>query len=396
MKLFKVGTCVRTVAGALTFVLFFGGVVGAADIPRDQPGIYPLAQCESDSELNCIESIEIQNDDGSFTAGEVTDPGRKDWQGSQNWKIPGLQPEVGVSDVITASVFLIGQGTRHKNGITAPEFQVSSRLQIYLQPAEPINIPLEIESCIEDCYRFSQFSNEHSLRIKIRLSWLEIGLAQASLQDSVLGIEKIEGGSRLTLEGKALGAPGYVAVKGSGSSILTRKRADYISQRWVAMFLDKNDPSFPLACSRFGFPYVSGNYSSGGTPMWRGTDFSLEIWAPHSRDDGTDFFGYYEAIIPGKYASCLWKKDAARMSAYLKIEVLDQNGREKVATTSLGMRDGDLIVRAYNFTFSSPKIRLVPKSRVSKSGLISCKSGTEVKRIDPKKSSCPSGWTRGR
>ena len=396
MKLLKVGTCVRTVAGALTFVLFSGGVVSAADIPRDQPGMYPLARCESDTELNCIESIEIQNDDGSFTPGEISNGGRKDWQGSQNWKIPGLRPEVGISDVITASVFLIGQGTKHKNGSTAPEFQVSSRLQIYLQPAEPINIPLEIEGCIEDCYRFSQFGNERSLRIKIRLSWLEIGLAQASLQDSVLGIEKIEGGSRLTLEGKALGAPGYVGVKGSGSSILSRTRADYISQRWVAMFLDKNDPSFPLACSQFGFPYVSGNHSSGGTPRWSGSDFSLQIWAPHSRDDGTDFFGHYEAIIPGKYASCLWKRDTARMSAYLKIEVLDQNGREKVATTSLGMRDGDLIVRAYNFTFSSPKIRLVPKSRVSKSNLISCKRGSELKRIDPKKSSCPSGWTRGR
>ena len=396
MKLLKVGTCVRTVAGALTFVLFTGGVVNAADVPRDQPGTYPLARCESDTELNCIESIEIQNDDGSFTPGEITNGGRKDWFGYQNWKILGLIPEVGISDVITASVFLIGQGTKHKNGSTAPEFQVSSRLQISLHPAERTNIPITAENCAENCYRYSEFNNERSLRIKIRLSWLEIGLAQASLQDSVLGIEKIEGGSRLTLEGKALGAPGYVAIKGETSSILSRKRADYISQRWIAMFLDKNDPSFPLACSRFGFPYVSGNYSSGGTPMWKGTDFSLEIWAPHFRDDGTEFLGYYEAIIPGKYASCLWKKDAARMSAYLKIEVLDQNGREKVATTSLGMRDGDLIVRAYNFTFSSPKIRLVPKSRVSKSNLISCKKGAEVKRIDPKKSSCPSGWTRGR
>lgn len=396
MKLLKVGTCVRTVAGALTVVLFTGGVVNAADVPRDQPGTYPLARCESDTELNCIESIEIQNDDGSFTPGEISNGGRKDWFGYQNWKIPGLIPEVGESDLITAGVFLIGQGTRHKNGINAPEFTVSSRLQIHLHPAERTNIPITAENCAENCYRYSEFNNERSLRIKIRLSWFEIGLASASLQDSVLGIENIEGGSRITLEGKALGAPGYVAIKGETSSILSRKRADYISQRWIAMFLDKNDPSFPLACSRFGFPYVSGNYSSGGTPMWKGTDFSLEIWAPHFRDDGTEFLGYYEAIIPGKYASCLWKKDAARMSAYLKIEVLDQNGKEKVATTSLGVRDGDLIVRAYNFTFSSPKIRLVPKSRVSKSNLISCNKGAEVKRIDPKKSSCPSGWTRGR
>jgi hypothetical protein len=45
------------------------------------------------------------------------------------------------------------------------------------------------------------------------------------------------------------------------------------------------------------------------------------------------------------------------------VEVTSEDGEEKAAATSIAFRDGGVKIIARNFTFSSPKITVRPKTK---------------------------------
>ena len=361
------------------------------------PGVLNLRKCTSETALDCVESISIGGDNGTFVEGFA--PGtQQDWMlNCQNWKLPGLISK-SANETICAYVKLYGQGTSANNGVVGGDFLVSSRMSVALYGTGQLNefgAPAHRPTKGWPNYleEYPPLESQ-SFRMVFRFSWLDPGWAQSSLFQSNLKIEKITGGSRLMIEGKAGDRARFEFTPGVKCNVNSRTRADYVSNLWTADIIDKNDPNFKYECSQFGYPFISGNMSSLSTPSWDGSNFSLQISGPHFRPDGNLYLGYYEAILPEAYVKCLWERNVKTLSSFLRIEVLDENGVEKVATTTLGSQNGNLIIKAYNFTYSRPKIRLVPKSRAVQSSLMSCKKGQEISRIRNTKSGCPKGWIK--
>ena len=88
--------------------------------------------------------------------------------------------------------------------------------------------------------------------------------------------------------------------------------------------------------------------------------------APHYWSDGkTEWRGFYETAISGKVARCMWGVDP-RVTSYLSLEVYDEKGNEKAATTAVGVRNGLITVRAYSFTFSENTVSAKVKVKAGK------------------------------
>lgn len=352
-------------------------------LDRDTPVRMELTLCTDDADRDCIESLGLVTRSGivegrivsSFpeivqepvTAGGSTSgplTGRVVFR-SETWSIPGLKTESG-QDTIDPFIALTTPGLRWYDAAADFEYDVISQLEVEIFTGRDIEVDAR-PGCTpggSTCLRSEQILPRQVLRAVIRTSWFEPAWARSHLGGTKLRIEPLrDGGSRITVQGSALDSPGFFFGGGRDPRPERRDQFDFTDHRWTVYMLDANDPNFPEACARFGFPLISGNQWSSGTPIWdpRTQEMSLEMSAPHLDGSGKAFRGHYEAFIPAAYARCLWKAEPRRLQSRLIVEVTTEDGEEKAASTSIAFRDGGVRIVARNFTFSTPKITVRPK-----------------------------------
>jgi len=118
------------------------------------------------------------------------------------------------------------------------------------------------------------------------------------------------------------------------------------------------DSAFDPRCARFGAPWQSGLTWGAGRLHWVKSKSTLdfEIHAPHLDPHGKPLLGDFTAEIPLAWLRCFAGK---RLNpSYFTLSVVDEDGAEQVAATSLKVRQGTVHVRATGFHFSSPTIQL--------------------------------------
>lgn len=159
-----------------------------------------------------------------------------------------------------------------------------------------------------------------------------------------------------------------------------------------------NDPT-----SGFGVDGVSGKMyveTNGAcdfsTPVWNSSTQSLgwTVAAPHFLSDGTTVNkGFYEAMIPGSDATLLWGltniNEAA--SALTVSETSSGEASNNVAISSISIKNGNIIISATGFNFSSHTFKV--KKKLIKKTLI-CIRGKIVKRIVALHPRCPAGFRK--
>lgn len=143
---------------------------------------------------------------------------------------------------------------------------------------------------------------------------------------------------------------------------------------------------------------------SDGPPAFIDNQLSYTVMAPHFRPDGTTpFQGRYNLVLRSDVARCLYGFSSAPLQA--KIEVVDNNGAQSVAVTSVAESGGWLSLAASGFTFSGPTINVqltqpqAPAPVIAptvKKKTITCvnpktKRSTKVTATVPK---CPKGFQR--
>jgi len=97
-----------------------------------------------------------------------------------------------------------------------------------------------------------------------------------------------------------------------------------------------------------------------GPPVYDKVNRALDykVAATHFESDGTTVFrGSYDLIMSSKVARCIYGFTNAPVNA--TISVTSENGENNVATTVISEKNGWLSLGAYNFTYSSPIIRVV-------------------------------------
>jgi len=126
-----------------------------------------------------------------------------------------------------------------------------------------------------------------------------------------------------------------------------------------------------------------------GPPIFDKESGSLDykVAATHFEPDGTTVFkGSYDLVMSSKVARCIYGFTSAPISA--TVSVTSESGANSVATTVVNERNGWLSLGAYNFTYSTPTIRVVLSG--TSASAIATPSATK-KPAEPKSITCVKG-----
>lgn len=329
----------------------------------DADGWVFVLACERPDQLDCVESLGVVDDEtGEYwhepvlrteTWDVANRPGTQPFAWHRMvWSLPGVE-----IDGYPGRVFVVG--ILQPNGGHA----MALDLEVADVPARLVTSPDRF-GCTSysdgACERLPLLPEDLTIRVVLRTSWLDASVVLADSRDPHLVIDDLANGAhRLTVTGKTMML-----------QTLLDGPLDQVPQAVTSKFaFTARDPrtgtvsSAPPACFQKGpllVAYNANHGRGGGVPEWIASEGRLNLTAraPHYWADGkTPWRGYYETSIPVSLARCMWGIDP-RMTAALKVEVYGEDGEERVATTSIGVRDGQVIIRAYDFTYSAPTISI--------------------------------------
>jgi len=157
----------------------------------------------------------------------------------------------------------------------------------------------------------------------------------------------------------------------------------------VPMNADQRLSSCRVPQGIYGIAGGNAMVVSEEVPSWNERDASLEfqVAAPHLRKDGEVASGFYEMQLNVEVAQCLWGVEIS--ASNVKLSVISENGKTKIATVSVIRKNNMVIFRASGFSYSAStlKVTLLPKS-----SRLRCEQGS-VTRIAPQGTlKCPKGW----
>lgn len=151
----------------------------------------------------------------------------------------------------------------------------------------------------------------------------------------------------------------------------------------------------------------------GAPPTFNSSEGTLDykVTSPHSLPDGSDFKGMYNLLIKSDVARCIYGFTSAPVSA--TISIVSADGTNQVATTLFGERNGWMYLKANNFTFSAPtlKVKLTQeaeapiatptpvatstvKPAAARKTTITCVKGKTSKKVTAVKPVCPTGFKK--
>jgi hypothetical protein len=152
-----------------------------------------------------------------------------------------------------------------------------------------------------------------------------------------------------------------------------------------------------------------------GPPVFDKSSGSLDykVAATHYEPDGTTVFkGSYDLVMSSKVARCIYGFTQAPISA--TVSITSDAGIQSAATVVVNEKNGWLSLGAYNFTYSSPTIRVIitgssitdvtptptptptPTRIATKSAIksIVCVKGKVKKKITSTSPKCPTGYKK--
>jgi len=325
---------------ALTILTSLQIVPSRADVVKDfmAPAQYILTKCKTATELDCIESVGLVNQDNLYNEGALVSEsvnqtpriqnGNAIYSGSTVWKIGNeLVTLVGTLDSpVTKGCFSTCAALRFNVGV---------------------NNPLQTK-----------------VRFAFRTSWLRPMNVQMKALESDYTYKKILGGAHWTMEGKGTTYSTYWA---STNEELNLKKNSNAKADFDGTLFDfyihhagstQQESYWDPRCSDRGFSVQSHNTNETGDPIWDSVNETLffSIFAPHFKMNGDLNTGYFKYWTSHEFMDCKYPNNTLTKSPKLIIEILNEDGTQNVATTAVTNKDGILYFYASGFHFSSPRI----------------------------------------
>ena len=345
--------------------------LGRRPIVKAADRVWILA-CERDIQLDCVESIGLVDAAGVYTPGTLlrgqtfdvthrTSEGIKPYaEHHQIWDVPGLVVDGQDADVEIA----MGMGGNEPHGFPGLNMMINLT-GVELKPSTPTD-PFGCRFIDQgQCLSAPIFPDGTVLRIVTRVSWLAPSAITVRGKDVSTSIEELGSGARrITITG----SPMLLQSQG-GRAEIEAGRPQWVTSSFDFGMFDPRIESTPGGECAVDDPIILSNNAQGaGLPTWRSDQgrLDLSMAAPHHWSDGkTEWRGFYETVISGDVARCMWGVDP-RVTSYLSLEVYDEDGQEKAATTAIGFKGGLITVRAYDFTFSENTVSTQVKVKAGK------------------------------
>jgi hypothetical protein len=363
------------------------------------PAKYNVATCTSAVDLDCIESVGLTLPSGEYRPGvfseyragtKFLDPydGNLTYDGRSVWLVDGQE-------------MILNAKLESPKNVIYPGHTGAS-LKIY--PTYPE-------------WRTKKF------KIIVRTSWLRPMNVQVKAEDANFLQEKISGGNRWTIEGLVMNFSDYDVGGDPATSgevyrkkMETQPKADFDEERIEIGIhhAGKNefDSYWPPICADQGYSVQSNNTNATGDPVWTGESLEFAIQAPHLKSTGEMNTGYFRFAASHKFLDCKFPGNLLTKSPKVELQIFDEGGEQKVATTVVDNSNGMLIVEAKGFHFSAPKIRVKPvmsqnvsqaqgaatkpqsmKRKVTiKKKTITCSKGKSIRKVSGINPQCPRGY----
>lgn len=274
-------------------------------------------------------------------------------------------------------------------------------------------------------------AQEVTISITLRVGEIQTGVTFGVGVDVSVDTKQQAAFSTITLEGNPVMVP---SAKSSKDCVGNLGIATALIRQFQSVIVPKNDPLGFDVPGTSGKLYVGSNgICKLSTPIWKAETkhFVYSASAPRLAPDGTTVNkGFYRAIIPVADAKVLWgltnPNDAAKA---LVVSLITSEGGTKVATSTIAVLNGNIIIDVSNFDFPDPSLDIAlnpnysstsaqtpntqdnqtpeatastvpavntqkPTAAKPKTITIICLKGKLTKKITAVKPACPKGYTR--
>ena len=362
-------------------------------LPLTTPGTFNFGICQSATATECIVSVGVVQENGTYVAGTHVDdislPERKDGlntklDGTSNWLINNGKEnqKVGIKAEIDTPAHFIGGG------------RTGAALRVFADNPETIFV---------------------KLRIVVRTSWLKPQNVQLVADQADFAQKKLVNSNEWTFEGAQTKVSNYFNwEEAAKTNYMGKADTELTSLRFFIhhVGVDDNSSFFPTACADKGYTVQAWNSEAAGTPYWDKSSNSLNfgVVAPHLKINGEQNTGFFVLWAPEEFITCRWPENTLIGAAKITVEVLNPDGTQQVAVTSVKQANKTLYFSASGFHYSSPTIRVSapkveptpaaspeaveakPKVVVKKT--ITCIKGKASKKVSAVNPKCPSGWKK--
>lgn len=266
------------------------------------------------------------------------------------------------------------------------------------------------------------------LQVPVASAWVKWGDLPASLQARYPAgsggyASELSGFTVADVTKRTLLVSSQVAGKGALDEIndwlpLLGNKATNMKSFWTVRTISGQLPGDLGNCTTnegvTGFIGTNSAVYSDGPPTFDTASGSLNytVASPHFDSTGNVFNGIYQLSLKSDVARCIYHFTNAPISA--KIEIASSDGSTRVASTSVGEKDGWLNLSASGFEFSSPTVKVkltqdapavvAPETKptvapvapkpVANQITITCTKGKISKKVTAIKPTCPKGYIK--
>lgn len=359
---------VSMVLAALAVVVFVVAPPAAAWVEPQPPGVAPrlinefgdsavaVPLCDEDTDLDCVDAVTIVR---GTTRISPTLAGNLGF-GTNRWAYQG---PTGEQVNVLVRVTLTPVGVIQSWGGQVPGILVS----IDREPAPGQTGPgIDQVDCTtgrpSDCIvNGPALPASDAVEVRLRMSWLKPLNVASSGNGLFFRQRKLTNGSDFTLRARESLLPVIEGQEstppGAWRSVAWRPDLRFVIDHAGR---DASESAYDPRCANFGAPATASNAQAAGQPYWDSSSRSLNfgILGVHRAPDGSLYRGVFEAMFPIAWLRCQSGESGLRLNGFV-VQVLAEDGVEQAATTSLRQRNGIVTVRALNFHYSSPTVRIV-------------------------------------
>ena len=340
MKRFLAVTLIAVLGLTLTQPLA-QSVESKPTLPPTTPGTFNFGLCQNVTITECIVSVGVVQENGTYIPGthleDVSLPERQEGlniriDGTSYWSInTGKENQrVGIKAEIDTPAHSISEG------------RTGAALRVSVDNPETIFV---------------------KLRIVVRTSWLKPQNVQLVADQADFAQKKLDNANEWIFEGSQIKVFNYFNwEEAAKTNYMGKADVEQTSLRFFIHHVGVDDASsfFPTACADKGYTVQAWNSEAAGTPYWDKSSNSLNfgIIAPHLKINGEQNTGFFILWAPEEFIKCRWPENTLIGAAKITVEVLNPDGTQQVAVTSVKQVNKTLYFSASGFHFSSPTIRL--------------------------------------
>lgn len=305
-----------------------------------------LGACSTPSEMDCIESVGIVTPDGKFHPGTwlrdaVAEPQKDDLGNSLTWG---------------SSYWSVPTGSQIKLVRLTPNFESEMHRKSLREDGTYSNYgALRTLVYVDDPLNTK-------VRFALRTSWLKALNVPMYADQAAYKHVPISGGSRWIFEGKGMQVSSYSGDSAHKLSNDLNADFDNVAFYFVIDHAGRTDQTsaWPIACSELGYTATASNATLAAMPAWDYASGTLRfnVYAPHRTATGEDNMGFFRLWINTDFMNCRWPTNNLASAPSAEIRIINSDGSQQVAITTVAKNDDMLYLEATNFHYSSPRIEI--------------------------------------